>query len=159
MRAIRALANYGSEVKYQNMYKGMNSRLDELQAGILSVKLKNLDSDNAKRREIANKYCDKITNPNIILPNKINDEKSHVWHTFVIRSKHRDRLQKYLLEKGIGTVIHYPIPPHKQEAYKEWNNLSYPISEKIHSEVISLPISPVQTIEQTDFVIEAINNF
>ena len=158
-RTIRALANYGSEVKYQNMYKGMNSRLDELQAGILSVKLKNLDSDNAKRREIANKYCDKINNPNIILPNKINDEECHVWHAFVIRSKNRDRLQKYLLEKGIGTVIHYPIPPHKQEAYKEWNNLSYPISENIHSEVISLPISPVQSIEQTDFVIEAISNF
>lgn len=156
---IRALANYGSEIKYKNMYKGINSRLDELQAAILDVKLKKLDEDTAKRRIIARMYREQITNPKIILPQVALGEDSHVWHVFVIRTTKRDELQKYLSDNGIGTVIHYPTPPHKQEAYKEWNDLSYPISEQIHHEVISLPISPVQTIEQTKYVIDVINKF
>ncbi len=156
---IRALANYGSEVKYKNMYKGINSRLDELQAAILDVKLAKLDEDTEKRRAIAKIYREQITNPKIVLPQVALGEKSHVWHLFVVRTDDRNQLQKYLADNGIGTVIHYPIPPHKQEAYKEWSNLSYPISEQIHREVISLPISPVQTIEQTLYIIEKTNQY
>ena len=155
---IRALANYGSEVKYQNIHKGINSRLDELQAAILSVKLTKLDADTEKRRDIARAYRELIKNSKIILP-QINDEQSHVWHLFVIRTNNREELQQYLALNGIQTVIHYPIPPHKQDAYKELNQLSLPISEKIHQEVISLPISPVQSIEQTNYVINILNKY
>lgn len=156
---IRALANYGSEVKYKNMYKGINSRLDELQAAILDVKLAKLDEDTEKRRIVAKIYREQITNPKIILPQVELGELSHVWHVFVVRTANRDELQKYLADNGIGTVIHYPTPPHKQEAYKELNHLSLPISEQIHREVISLPISPVQTPEQTQYVIDVINKY
>ncbi len=156
---IRALANYGSEVKYKNMYKGINSRLDELQAAILDVKLAKLDEDTEKRRIIAKMYREQITNPKIILPQVALGENSHVWHVFVVRTGNRNEFQKYLANNGIGTVIHYPTPPHKQEAYKELNHLSLPISEQIHREVISLPISPVQTIEQTQYVIGTINKY
>ena len=156
---IRALANYGSEVKYKNMYKGINSRLDELQAAILDVKLTKLDEDTEKRRIIAKRYREQITNSKIILPQAGLGEDSHVWHVFVIRTNNRDELQKYLAENGIGTVIHYPTPPHKQEAYKELNHFSLPISEQIHREVISLPISPVQRIEQTQYVIDVVNKY
>jgi dTDP-4-amino-4,6-dideoxygalactose transaminase len=156
---IRTLANYGSEVKYKNMYKGINSRLDELQAAILDVKLAKLDEDTDKRRIIAKMYREQIKNPKIILPEVELGESSHVWHVFVVRTENREVFQKYLADKGIGTVIHYPTPPHKQEAYKEWNHLSYPISEHIHKEVISLPISPVQTIEQTQYVIDIVNRY
>lgn len=154
---IRALANYGSEVKYKNMYKGINSRLDELQAAILDVKLAKLDEDTEKRRVIAKMYREQITNPKIVLPQVELSEDSHVWHVFVVRTENRDDLQKYLADNGIGTVIHYPTPPHKQEAYKELSYLSLPISELIHREVISLPISPVQTPEQTQYVIDIVN--
>lgn len=156
---IRALGNYGSEIKYKNMYQGINSRLDELQAAILDVKLIQLDQDNAKRAIIATMYRKKIINPKIILPEVAHGETSHVWHLFVIRTFNRNNLQNYLTERGITTVIHYPIPPHKQQAYLKWNNCSFPISEKIHKEVLSLPISPVQTIEQTLYIINTINNY
>lgn len=156
---IRALANYGSEVKYKNMYKGINSRLDELQSAILDVKLAKLDQDTDKRRVIAKMYREQITNPKVTPPHVELSEDSHVWHVFVVRTNNRDELQKYLADNGIGTVIHYPTPPHKQEAYSELNHLSLPITEQIHREVISLPISPVQTIEQTRYVIDVVNKF
>src|SRR5690606_9173769 len=130
--------------KYEFKYQGSNMRIDELQAAILRIKLPHLDKDNEVRRQISRYYRKHITNPNIILPsNSHADEASHVWHLFVVRTPNRARLQQYLLEKGIQTLVHYPIPPHKQEAYAEWNDRSYPISEIIHNEVLSLPISPV----------------
>ena len=137
---IRALGNYGSHVKYENKYKGVNSRLDELQAAILSVKLKYLDKENKRRIEIANYYCDNIKNDKIVLPAKFNTNLlSHIYHLFVIRIKDRNHLKEYLWDNGIGSDIHYPIPPHKQMAYKEWSNHSYPISEEIHDTVLSIP--------------------
>ncbi|MCH5313248.1 MAG: DegT/DnrJ/EryC1/StrS family aminotransferase [Helicobacter sp.] len=155
---IRALANYGSHQKYVNMYAGINSRLDEIQAAFLRIKLKTLDSDNQRRREIAREYCAKIHNPLITLPH-IGSEEGVVWHLFVVRTKHRALLQEYLTKKGIQTLIHYPIAPHKQEAYKEYNHLHLPITEQIHEEVLSLPISPVMSNEQVSEVIAAINAF
>lgn len=158
-KIIRALANYGSDQKYVNIYQGLNSRLDEIQAAVLEVKLKYIDEENSTRKKIARKYISKISNPKIILPTFPTDENEHVWHLFVIRVQNREKLQEYLTENGIQTLIHYPIPPHKQQAYKEWNSLSFPISEKIHQEVLSLPISPVMTGEETDKVIEIVNRF
>lgn len=155
---LKAIRNYGSYKKYENMYKGFNSRLDELQAAFLRIKLKHLNEEIDKRRSIANYYLENIKNELIILP-KIRAEKEHVWHLFVIRTKERDRLQKYLADHGIQTLIHYPIPPHKQNAYKEWNNKSYPITEQIHKEVLSLPISGVQTLEDTKRVVEILNDY
>lgn len=155
---VRAIRNYGSHIKYENLYKGMNSRLDEIQAAILSVKLPYLSEDNERRRYIANYYIKNIKNPNVILPGISDDhQESHVWHLFVIRCQDRDGLKKYLSENGIETSIHYPIPPHKQVAYTEMNELSYPISEKIHGEVLSLPISPVMTDEEIKYVVDTIN--
>ena len=164
---IRAIANYGSNIKYVNDYKGLNSRLDEMQAAILRVKLPRLDADNQHRHKIAQYYCENINNPDITLPLsnnyfKLQSLKSnlpHVFHLFVIRHPQRDILQKYLTENGIQTLIHYPIPPHKQLAYKEFNNLSLPVTEKIHEEVLSLPISPVVTIDESKKVVEVINRF
>lgn len=156
---IRALANYGSNQKYVNIYKGLNSRLDEIQAAVLDVKLKYIDSENKKRIGIAKRYISEIKNPKIILPELPENEHEHVWHLFVIRTKSRNELQNYLTEKNIQTLIHYPIPPHQQNAYKEWSNLSFPISEKIHNEVISLPISPVLEDEEIQAIIDALNNF
>ncbi|ROI09237.1 DegT/DnrJ/EryC1/StrS family aminotransferase [Chryseobacterium sp. H3056] len=158
-KTIRALANYGSEEKYINKYQGLNSRLDEMQAAVLDVKLKYIDSDNNKRREIAAKYIAGINNPKIILPQLPSDAKQHVWHLFVIRTSERAQLQNYLSENGIQTLIHYPVPPHKQKAYQYYNNLSFPITEKIHEEVLSLPISPVMEEEEVHKVIEIINQF
>ena len=152
----KALANYGSDRKYHHIYKGLNSRLDEIQAAVLDVKLPHLDKDNARRREIAAYYRSHITNPKIILPQTY-DEKATVWHVFVIRTKERDAFQQYLSDNGVQTIIHYPCPPHKQLAYKEWNNLSYPISEEIHNTVISLPISPVMTDDEVEKVVEIVN--
>ena len=157
-KKIRAIANYGSDYKYHHIYKGINSRLDEIQAAVLDVKLKYLDDDNAKRREIARYYRENIKNPQIVLPQAY-DEKAHVWHVFVVRTANRDALQKHLEDNDIQTLIHYPTPPHKQAAYREWNNLSYPITEKIHQEVLSLPISPVMTAEEMKKVAEVINAF
>lgn len=155
---VRAIRNYGSNVKYNNIYKGVNSRLDEIQAAVLAIKCKYLDEDNRKRREIARFYRTEINNPLLILP-EVYDENAHVWHIFAVRCKQREKLQKYLEENGIQTLIHYPIPPHKQVCYKEWNDFSYPITEKIHDEILSIPISPVQTEAETNFVIEKINRF
>ena len=156
--AIKALGNYGSHKKYENLYKGVNSRLDEMQAAMLRVKLRYLDNELEKRRDIANYYLENIKNENIILP-VVRAESNHVWHLFVIRTSKRDELQKYLLDNGVQTLIHYPIPPHNQNAYKEWNNESYPISEQIHTEVLSLPISGVQNLENTKNIVEKLNEF
>lgn len=152
----KAIANYGSDRKYHHIYKGVNSRLDEIQAAILDVKLPHLDSDNARRREIAKYYRENIRNNKIILP-KVYDENAHVWHIFPIRCEKRDELQKYLEENGIQTNIHYPTPPHKQGAYKEWTDESYPISEEIHRTELSLPISPVMTDKEMKKVTEVLN--
>lgn len=155
---IKAIANYGSDRKYHHIYKGVNSRLDEIQAAVLDIKLKHLDSDNNKRREISKYYRENIKNSKIILPDTY-DEKSHVWHIFAVRTKNRDEFQKYLTEKGIQTIIHYPTPPHKQGAYKEWNNLSFPITEEIHNTILSLPISPVMTDSEIEKVVEVVNEY
>lgn len=155
---IRAIANYGSDYKYHHIYKGVNSRLDEIQAAILNVKLKYLNRDNKKRREIAKYYIENIKNSDIILP-KTYDENAHVWHVFIIITSDRDKLKKYLEDNDIQTNIHYPTPSHKQECYKEWNHLSYPISEKIHKEVLSIPISPVLTDEEVKKIVEALNEY
>ena len=158
-KTIRALANYGSNQKYVNIYQGLNSRLDEIQAAVLGVKLKYIDTENNRRREIAKRYISEIKTPNIILPENPESEAEHVWHVFIIRSSEREKLQNYLTENGVQTLIHYPIPPHKQEAYKEWNNLSFPITEQIHDEVLSLPISPVISDEEVKEIIKLINNY
>lgn len=165
--AIRAIANYGSSRKYVNDYKGLNSRLDEIQAAILRVKLPRLDADNQRRREIAQYYCENITSPDITLPvdkdcfqlSTSNFQLDHVWHVFVIRHSRRDELQKYLADNGIQTLIHYPIPPHQQKAYEEWNELSYPITEQIHEEILSLPMSQVISDSEVEKVVEIINQF
>lgn len=155
---IKAIANYGSDRKYHHIYKGVNSRLDEIQAAVLDIKLKHLDSDNNKRREISKYYRENIKNSKLILPETY-DEKSHVWHIFAVRTQNRDEFQKYLTEKGIQTIIHYPTPPHKQGAYKEWNNLSFPITEEIHNTILSLPISPVMTDSEIEKVVEVVNEY
>ena len=158
MDKVRALSNYGSNRKYHFIYKGLNSRLDEIQAAVLDVKLPHLDADNARRREIAKYYREHITNPKIVLPQTY-DEYAHVWHVFVVRTQERDKFQQYLTEKGVQTIIHYPIAPHKQIAYQEWNNRSYPITEEIHETIISLPISPVLTEEEVKKIVEIVNEW
>ncbi len=155
---IKALANYGSDRKYHHIYKGVNSRLDEIQAAVLDIKLKYLDEDNNKRRIIAKYYRENIKNKYIVLPNTY-EELSHVWHIFAVRTKYRNKLQKYLLDNGVETNIHYPTPPHKQLAYKEMSNGIYPITEKIHEEILSLPISPVLSYEEVEKVVTLINKF
>lgn len=155
-KKIRAIANYGSDYKYHHIYKGVNSRLDEIQAAILDVKLPHLDKDNACRRDIAKYYRENIQNPKLVLPQTY-DENAHVWHVFVIRCDDRVSLQKFLDDNGIQTNIHYPTAPHKQGAYKELANQNLPITEKIHQEVISLPISPVLTEEEVKKVVKVVN--
>jgi dTDP-4-amino-4,6-dideoxygalactose transaminase len=155
---IKALLNYGSHIKYQNKFKGINSRLDELQAAILSVKLPFLDHETALRREIANRYLSEINNNKINLPTVFHKQE-HVWHLFVIRTNDRYDLQQYLSDNNVQTVIHYPIPPHKQEAYLELNTLSFPVSELIHSTVLSLPLSPVMSKEDVDRIVEILNSY
>lgn len=162
---IRALGNYGSKKKYVNEYQGLNSRLDEMQAAFLSVKLKHIDRENQYRRELAAIYLNGISNAKIQLPFPNNtsfipqQNTEHVWHLFVVRCKERDKLQAYLTENGIQTLIHYPIPPNKQLAYAEMNQLDLPITNMIHDEVLSLPISPVMTTEEVEKVIYRINSF
>jgi dTDP-4-amino-4,6-dideoxygalactose transaminase len=157
---IRTIANYGSKVKYHNIYQGLNSRLDEIQAAILTVKLERLEEDNKRRRQIAHYYVDNIKNSCIVLPDISSlPDKEHVWHVFVVRCKQRDELQKFLSENDIQTIIHYPIPPHKQLAYKEWNQMNFPITENIHNEVLSIPISPVMSENEYKRVTEVINSF
>jgi dTDP-4-amino-4,6-dideoxygalactose transaminase len=153
---LRALRNYGSHRKYENIHKGVNSRLDELQAALLRVKLARLDADNQRRREIAARYLNNIRHPHITLP-VVGANNEAVWHVFAVRSKARDALQTYLNHAGIGTLIHYPLPPHQQQAYNEWRERSYPITEAIHREVLSLPISPVMSDEQVSGVVAACN--
>ncbi|MDR0866643.1 MAG: DegT/DnrJ/EryC1/StrS family aminotransferase [Candidatus Symbiothrix sp.] len=158
-RVVRALANYGSEEKYVNKYQGLNSRMDEIQAAFLTVKLKQIDIENKIRREIANCYVENIQNEKIILPLLPENKESHVFHLFVIRTQDRERLQSYLTANGVQTLIHYPIPPHKQAAYKEWNTMSFPVTEKIHREVLSLPMSPVMEKREIHQVIELLNQY
>ena len=155
---VRSLANYGSAKKYVFQYKGWNSRLDEIQAAVLDVKLSHLDQDIELRKQVAKRYIAGIHNPKIILP-KIFDWQQHVFHLFPIRCVERDALQNYLTEKNIGTLIHYPIPPHKQECYAEWNNMVLPITEKIHNEELSIPMSPTMTVAQIDYVVQALNAY
>ena len=157
-KIIRAIRNYGSEKKYVNDFIGINSRLDELQAAFLNVKLPDLDADNQKRREIANRYLAEIKSDKIVLP-FYDGSKNHVFHLFVIRTEKRNELQEYLKENGIETMIHYPIPPHQQKALAAFNALSFPITEKIHREVLSLPMSPVLTEEEVSYVIQVLNRY
>ena len=155
---ICELRNYGSKTKYMHTEKGYNKRLDELQAAMLRIKLKEIDRENQIRKKIAEKYLTHIDNKDIILP-FVPEYADPVWHLFVIRHPERNALQNYLKSKNIQTLIHYPVAPHKQDAYKEWKDHSFPISEKIHDQVLSLPISPVMTDEQVSTVISAINDF
>ncbi|WP_196081287.1 DegT/DnrJ/EryC1/StrS family aminotransferase [Escherichia fergusonii] len=155
---VRYLRNYGSKIKYKHEFKGVNSRLDEIQAAFLNVKLNYLDDDIRIRRNIANRYLNEIKNELIVLPT-ISSEENHVWHLFVIRIKDRDSLQHYLTKHNIQTVIHYPTPPHRQLAYKEFKDLCFPLSEELHREVISIPMDPTLTEEQVSYVINVLNKF
>ncbi|MBI5538879.1 MAG: DegT/DnrJ/EryC1/StrS family aminotransferase [Bacteroidia bacterium] len=156
---IRAISNYGSNQKYINAYTGLNSRMDEIQAAFLTVKIKYIDKENDIRKAIAKHYIDNIKNDKIILPIYPNSPENHVWHLFVIRTINRDDLQKYLADHNIQTIIHYPIPPHKQNCYSNYNNINLPITEKIHNEVLSLPISPVMKESEVDRVIDIMNKW
>lgn len=166
--AIRTLANYGSSEKYIFRYRGRNSRLDEIQAAVLDVKLTYLDEDNEKRRQIARIYFNGITNPDVVLPGKDlyfsqdPDKKApvdNVYHIFPILTDHRDSMQAYLKRNGVQTLIHYPVPPHLQECYKDWASLSLPVTESIHDRELSLPMSPVMTAEEARRVVDLINSF
>ena len=153
---VRMLANYGSSEKYVHPYIGINSRLDELQAAVLRIKLPRLDEDNERRRYIADRYIKGIKNSKIILPT---DEKSHVYHIFTLFTSDRNDLKKYLEKNGVQTLIHYPIPPHQQGALREYSHLTFPITERIHGEELSLPISPLMTEEEIDTVIKLLNDY
>lgn len=166
--AIRTLANYGSSEKYIFRYRGRNSRLDEIQAAVLDVKLTYLDENNEKRRQIARIYFNGITNPDVVLPGKDlyfsqdPDKKApvdNVYHIFPVLTDHRDSLQSYLKKNGVQTLIHYPVPPHRQECYKDWASLSLPVTESIHDRELSLPMSPVMTAEEARRVVDLINSF
>lgn len=155
---IRALANYGSSEKYVFDYTGRNSRLDEIQAAVLRVKLKHLAEDNTCRQEVAKYYYEHINHPLMKLPKRI-DDVNNVYHLFPVLCVERDHLQNYLREHFIQTLIHYPIPPHKQKCYKDWNDVSLPITEQIHREELSLPISPVLKDEEIEYVVDVINSY
>jgi dTDP-4-amino-4,6-dideoxygalactose transaminase len=155
---IRILRNYGSEEKYKNELVGVNSRLDELQAAFLNVKLPHLNEENNRRKTIAKRYLTEVKNKKIGLP-FWDFSSNHVFHLFVIRTQNRGDLQQFLTENGIQTMIHYPVPPHKQKAFENWNDLSFPITEKIHNEVLSLPMSPVLTDDEVSFVIQTLNKY
>ncbi|TMP79131.1 DegT/DnrJ/EryC1/StrS family aminotransferase [Pseudoalteromonas sp. S983] len=155
---LRALRNYGSHKKYENLFKGVNSRLDEMQAAMLRVKLSYLDVETHQRRAVASKYKNEIDNPLITLPQWDND-KEHAFHLFVIKVNERERLQKFLSERGVNVLVHYPIPPHKQKAYAEYNKVNLPITDSIHQSVLSLPISPVITSPDVSKVIKLLNEF
>lgn len=162
-QTLRALRNYGSQEKYRNLFKGVNSRLDEIQAAMLRIKLRYLDADTDRRRRIADIYQRGITHPGVSLPLAADVPApaftSHVWHLFVIRSGQRAALQQHLADRGIQTLIHYPIPPHKQPAYREWSTRSYPITERLHREVLSLPMGPTLTPADAARVVAAVNDF
>ena len=155
---IAALRNYGSHKKYINQYKGMNSRLDEIQAAMLRVKLRYLDKEITARQAVAQAYLKGINNLLIDLP-VVEDVNAHVWHLYVIKSKQREKLATYLSDNGVQSLIHYPIPPHQQVAYEEWNGCCFPISEKIHQEVLSIPVSSVISKDEVEIVINIMNNF
>ncbi|SKB36602.1 DegT/DnrJ/EryC1/StrS family aminotransferase [Macellibacteroides fermentans] len=155
---IRALANYGSEKKYEFKYEGINSRMSEPDAAVLDVKLKYLDEDNAKRQMLAAYYYENIKNPLISLPSRIPNE-NNVYHLFPIFCEHRDELQEFLKDNGIQTMIHYPIPPHKQECYKDWNTRIYPITEKIHAQELSIPMNQVIDDKEAKIVVDVLNAF
>jgi len=157
-KMIRALRNYGSEQKYYNEVIGVNSRLDEIQAAFLNVKLPYLDAENEQRKRIAKRYLTEIKNNKVELP-YWDFSNNHVFHLFVVRTADRLHLQNYLKEKGIETMIHYPVPPHQQKALPEWHYLSLPITEKIHQEVLSIPISPVMTSDEVATVIQILNRY
>lgn len=156
---IRALGNYGSREKYINDFQGLNSRLDELQAAFLSVKIKYINTENELRRNVASYYLERITNPNIILPNVNGSSEEHVWHLFVIRTPDRDRLKQYLNNSGIQTLIHYPVPPHKQKCYAYFAEQPLPITELIHSQVLSIPISSVLRTDEILKIVDALNHY
>ena len=156
---VRSMSNYGSRKKYVNEMKGMNSRMDELQAAVLCLKLKRLDADNEARRRVARAYDQGITNPLITLPAPTADPLRNVYHIYPIRTPERDHLREYLSAAGIETGVHYPIPPHKQQAYSEWNDRTYRISERIHREILSLPMSPVMRDDEVARVIEVLNGY
>lgn len=156
--AVKALSNYGSLEKYHNIYKGVNSRLDEVQAAFLTVKLKKLNFENEKRQLIAKKYLSNIDNPHMILP-QYSGFNDHVFHLFVVRVKDRPRFINFLKENGIMTVVHYPIAPHKQIALSELSEISLPVTEQIHSEVVSLPIDPYMTDKEIEKVIDVCNRY
>ena len=158
-KTIRSIANYGSDKKYYNTFKGINSRLDEIQAAVLNIKLKYLDDENIMRQKIAYRYCTEIKNSKIELPIYPKNSENHVWHLFVIKTKNRIDLQNYLDKKGIQTLIHYPIPPHKQACYPEYHNLSLPITEKLHQQVLSIPISQILTNEEVTYIITTLNDY
>ena len=158
-KTIRTLANYGSTKKYENILQGLNSRLDEVQAAVLNIKLKYLDADNERRQEIAKMYSSGIKNNKIITPNLPKIASNHVWHLYVIRTTERDKLQEYLTSNNIQTLIHYPIAPHKQDCYSKFNHLNLPISEFLQSQVLSLPMSQVMTNDEVLKVIDTLNNF
>lgn len=157
-QTLKALRNYGSHKKYENLYQGVNSRLDEIQAAMLRVKLPYLEAETTRRQQISQAYRSGISNPLVTLPHVI-DELAHVWHLFVVRCEKRDALQKYLAEQGIQTLIHYPVAPHKQQAYRQWNNMVLPMTEKIHQQVLSLPLDPTMSDESIFQVISAVNGF
>ena len=157
-KAVMALRNYGSLKKYENIYQGLNSRLDEIQAAFLNVKLNYIKKDIEQRRNVAKYYLENITNNLISLP-KVTEEESHVWHLFVIRTKNREKLQNHLTKNGIQSLIHYPIPPHHQKAYRDYSHLEFPITEQIHNEILSLPISPVMEIQDAKKVVQILNIF
>lgn len=159
---VRALGNYGSSRKYVFDYVGRNSRLDEIQAALLDVKLKYLDEDNKRRQQIADRFYREIDNPRITLPGKrrwLNGEEDNVFHIFPILCADRDVLQSYLKEKGVQTLIHYPIPPHRQRCYAEWGDLSLPVTERIHREELSLPCNQTMSDNETDLIIDLLNGF
>jgi dTDP-4-amino-4,6-dideoxygalactose transaminase len=157
-QTVRALRNYGSHKKYENLYVGINSRLDEIQAAMLRVKLRYLEADTKRRQAIAAEYCSSITNKEIQLP-QVKEPLSHVWHLFVVQSSKRDELLRYLADADIQTLIHYPIPPHKQQAYSEWHQLSLPVTERIHQQVLSLPMDPTMSDKDVAKVINVVNGF
>jgi len=159
-KTLKALRNYGSHKKYENIYCGSNDRLDELQAALLGVKLKYIDIENERRREIAESYVAMIDNPEVRLPALTEDREESVWHLFVVRVKDRERFMNYMTKEGVSTMIHYPIAPHCQQAYKKmFDGESFVVSEKIHNEVVSLPISPVLSETEINRVIEVVNGY
>jgi dTDP-4-amino-4,6-dideoxygalactose transaminase len=162
-QTVRALSNYGSHKKYENLYQGLNSRLDEMQAALLRMKLQHLDTDTLVRQQIAVAYAQGITNPLVTLPiapsSTVASLKNHVFHLFVVRVKNRAAFQAHLKAAGIDTLIHYPIPPHQQHAYRDCQHLSLPLTEKIHQEVVSLPIGPTMDMNDLGSVVAVINGF